>query len=76
MKPPTSQKEVCTFIAVVKYYHNMWARHSHTLVPLTNIATSKYKFKLTKTYQDAFEEIRLILDYDTLLFYPNFNEKF
>ena len=45
MKPLTSKKEVCKFIGVVNYYYNIWERLSHMLVPLTNITSSKVKFK-------------------------------
>ena len=33
------------------------------------------KFKWTKTEQDNFEEIKRIVAHDTLLAYPDFNEK-
>ena len=42
--PPTSQKEVKTFIGVVNYYHDIWPRRSHTLGPLTKIVSNKRKF--------------------------------
>ena len=46
------------------------------LAHLTNIAYSKVKFKRTKIEQDAFDEIKRILDRNTLLSYPDFNEEF
>ena len=52
----------------------MWERRSHTLAPLTNITSSKVKFKWTKIEQDDFGEIKRILARDNLLSYLNFNE--
>ena len=75
MKPLTYRKEVRQFIGVLNYYRNMWSRLSHTLAPLTKITPSKVKFKWNKTKQDTFEELKLIVDRDTLLAYPDFNKE-
>ena len=37
---------------------------------------NKVKFKYTKTKQDSFEEIKRIVECDTLLAYPYFNKEF
>ena len=74
MKPPTSRKEVRQFIILANYYHNMWERRSHKLAPLTNIISSKMKFKWNKIKQGKFNEIKWIVARDTLLDYPDFNE--
>ena len=44
MKPPTSRKELKTFIGVINYYHNMWPSHSHTLSPITKLISIKNTF--------------------------------
>ena len=54
----------------------MWARPSHTLESLTKKPSNKVKFKWTKIEQDAFNEIKWILDYDALSIYLSFNERF
>ena len=46
------------------------------LVFLTRITTIKVKYKWTKIKQYMFDEIERILDRDTLLVYPYFNEEF
>ena len=66
MKPPTSPKEFRQFIGAVNCYTGMWERRSHNLALLTNITSSKVKFKWTKTKQDNFNEIKWILARDTL----------
>ena len=76
MKPPTYQKEVQKFIAVINYYRDAWSRRSHTLAPLTRLASIKRKLKWTEVKQDGFEEIKRILACNTLLTYPYFNETF
>ena len=45
-------------------------------MPLTKRTTIKVNFKWTKIEQDAFNEIKRIVDRDTLLTYPDFNEYF
>ena len=54
----------------------MWEISSHILVALTNINSSKLKFKCTKTEKDAFEEIKRVVDDDVLLAYSDFSEWF
>ena len=54
----------------------MWPRRSHTLPPSTKLTYIKSKFKWTQVKQDAFKKIKHIVDRDTLLTYPDFNETF
>ena len=53
----------------------MWSRRSHTLAPITKLTYMNRKFKWTEVEQDAFDKIKRIVAYNTLLTYPNFNEK-
>ena len=76
MMPLTYLKEVHQFIGLVKYYHYMWSRISHTLATLIKITPNKVKFKWNKTEQYDFEEIKQIVARDTLLAYPYFNKEF
>ena len=57
----------------------MCSRRSHTphrLAPLTNITSSKLKYKWTKIEQDAFYVITRILAHYTTLTYPDLNGEF
>ena len=54
----------------------MWPRLSHTLAPITKLTSIKRNFKWTEVEQDAFEKIKRIVDRNTLLTYPYFNETF
>ena len=76
MKPPTSRKEVRTFIDVINYYRNMWPRRSHMLAHLTRLTSIKRKFKWTQVKQVAFEEIKRIVARGPLSTYLDFNETF
>ena len=44
MISPTSTKQVRTFIGLVNYYRDMWARRAHLLQPLTSLTSSKLSF--------------------------------
>ena len=54
----------------------MWPMRSHTLAPLTILRYSNRKCEWTEVEQDAFDKIKRIVAYDTLLTYPYFNETF
>ena len=54
----------------------MCPRQSQTLDPLTKLESIKRNFKLTQVKQDNFDKIKNIMDRDTLLTYPDFNETF
>ena len=44
--------------------------------PVTKITSNKRNIKWTKIKQDAFDEIKRIVAYDTLFTYPDFNKIF
>ena len=54
----------------------MWPRQPHKLATLTRSTSIKRKFKLTEVEQDIFNKIKRIVDRNTLLTYPDFNETF
>ena len=49
--PPKNKKQVSSFIGLVKYYSDMWARRPHLLQPLTELMSKKVKFKWTDVEQ-------------------------
>ena len=73
MTPPTSRKEFCKFIGLVNYYWDVWEIHSHMVVHLTNLTSSKINFKWTEVNQRYFGEIKRIMAHNILLAYPYFN---
>ena len=54
----------------------MWPRWSHILQTLTAMTTIKVKVKWTDVKQQVFDKIKRIVARDTLLIYPDFNERF
>ena len=72
MKPPTSQKEVQTFIGVISHYRNIWSSQSHMVAPLPRFTSIKTKFKWTQVEKVTFDEIKQIMACDNLSTYPNF----
>ena len=52
----------------------MWAKQSYLLQPLTVLTSMKVKFKWTVAKQKSFDDIKLIVDCNTLLIYPDFNK--
>ena len=76
MAPSNNIIQVRTFVGLVNYYRDIWARRSHLLQPLTALTSTKVKFKLTDVEQWAFNKIKQIVAVDTLLIYPDFNEHF
>ena len=63
-------------MGVINYYRSIWPMRSHTLAPLTKLASINRNFKRTQVEQDAFNEINWIVACDTLLTFPDFNEIF
>ena len=51
----------------------MWPRRSHALVPLTILTSFKQKFEWMQAEQDIFDNIKWIVERDSLLNYPDFN---
>ena len=76
MIPLTNLKRVCKCAGLVNYYLNMWDSCSHILDPLTNLTSSKVKFKWSDDKNNLYEHIKLIMDRNTLLYYPGFNKLF
>lgn len=77
MKPPTSVKELRSFLGLVTYYRDMWPRRSHILAPLTDLLKlKKGTFAWPDSCQKAFEEMKAMVSTDALLAYPDHNKTF
>ena len=74
MMPPKNQKQVCSFIVLVNYYMDTWAKQSHLLQPLTVLTSNKVNFKWTVVEQKSFDEIKQIVARNASLTYPDFNK--
>ena len=76
MTPLTIRKKFCKFIALVNYYHNMCARFSHMLYPLTNLLYIIIKIKGRYVEQKEFKNTIWFVAQDNLFFYPYLNKQF
>lgn len=73
---PKNRKELRSFIGLVNYYRDMWIRRSHILAPLARLTSKDAKFKWGPEEAKCFKEMKHIISKQTLLAYPDFNEKF
>ena len=86
---PNNVKELRHFLGMVKYYCDMWAKHSETLAPLSDLVgecgetktTRKNKVKKKPWHWDsihqiAFENVKKIIAKEVVLAYPDFTQPF
>lgn len=76
LAPPTTRKQLRSFIGMVNYYRDMWQKRSHILDPLTELTSKKKRFVWEKVHQEAFDKIKSIISKETMLNYPDFNLPF
>jgi len=74
--PPTTKRQLRSFIGMVNYYRDMWIRRSHVLAPLTKLVSKEAKWQWGHEQQKAFETIKKIVSREVLLAYPNFDRPF
>jgi hypothetical protein len=48
IQPHTNVKQLRRFLGMVQYYHDLWARRSKTLAPLTSLVGECSQTKVTK----------------------------
>jgi Reverse transcriptase (RNA-dependent DNA polymerase) len=73
IKVPKTRKELRQFIGIVNYYRNMWFRRSELLAPLTSLTSGNVKFEWLPSHQQAFDQIKKVIETEVLLAYPDFD---
>jgi hypothetical protein len=89
IKPPTGVRQLRHFLGMVQYYHDLWARWSNMLPPLTSLVgecgqTKSTKAKGTKqapwhwdeVHQKAFDHVKASIAKDVVLAYPDYSKVF
>ncbi len=89
LNPPNNVKELRHFLVMVQYYHNMWAKHSEMLAPLSDLVgecgetktTRKNKVKKKPWHWDSIHQIALdnlkaTIIKEVVLAYPDFLKPF
>eukprot|EP00957_Ditylum_brightwellii_P167812 12774302-Ditylum_brightwellii.AAC.1 len=74
--PPTTKKQLHSFIGMINYYCKMWQDDSEVLVPLAVLISKATPWKWTPVEQKAFEWAKKIFIHEMLLAYPDFNIPF
>ena len=77
LQPPTTLKELRSFLGMVQFYRDMWKQRSHILAPLTDlVGLGKKKIKWESKHQESFDRIKKVLAKETILNYPKFDRPF
>ncbi len=89
IKPPTGVRQLRHFLGMEQYYHDLWARRSKMLAPLTSlirecgqtktskaIGTKKVPWHWDEVHQRAFDHVKATTDKDVVLAYPDYSKVF
>ncbi len=87
IKPPTGVKQLRHFLGMVQYYHDLWARQSDMLAPLTSLVgecgqtkttkakgTKKVPWHWDEVHQRAFDHVKATIAKDVVLAYPDYSK--
>ncbi len=80
LAPPRNVKELCTFLGMVQYYRDLWARCSNMLAPLTSLVGESGQTKVTKAkgtkkvprywaevHQKAFDDVKATITKEVVI---------
>ena len=86
---PKSVKDLRSFLGMVQYYQDLWARRSQMLAPLTSLVGECGHTKVTKAnktkkrawywdevHQVAFDNVKATIARDVCLAYPDYSKEF
>jgi hypothetical protein len=86
---PTGVKQLRHFLGMVQYYHDLWARWSKMLTPLTSLAgecgqtkvtrakgTKKVPWHWDEVHQRAFNHVKAAIAREIVLAYPDYSKVF
>ena len=89
ISPPKQVKDLRSFLGMVQYYRDLWARRSEVLAPLTSLVgecghtkvtrannTKKRKWYWDAVHQKALDDVKATIAKDVVLAYPDFSREF
>jgi len=89
LAPPQNVKQLRTFLGMVQYYRDIWARRSEILAPLTTLVgecghtkvtrankTKKKPWHWDDVHQQAFNTVKATIARDVTLAYPDYSQGF
>jgi hypothetical protein len=89
VKPPIGVRQFKHYLGMVQYYHDLWARRSDMLAPLTSLVGECGQTKVTKAkgtkkvpwhwdevHQRALHHVKATIAKDVVLAYPDYSKVF
>jgi transposase InsO family protein len=79
METPKNMRQLRAFLGLVTYYRDMWPRRSHILAPLTELLKTPKSSKIfpwKPIHDRAFQQMKSLVQADTMLVYPDHNKPF
>jgi hypothetical protein len=89
IQPPTNVKQLRHFLGMAQYYHDLWARRSKMLAPLTSLVGECGQTKVTRAkgtkkvlwhwdgvHQRAFDRVKATITREVVLAYPDYSKVF
>ncbi len=89
IQPSKGEKQLSHFLGMVQYYHDLWARRSNMVAPLTALVGECGQIKITKAkrtkmvprhwdevHQRAFDHVKASISRDIVLAYPDYSKVF
>lgn len=74
--PPTTVKEVRTFLGMAQYYSRFILNFSHIAAPIINLTKKNSVFEWSQLCQEAFNKLKELLCSPPVLHYPDFSLPF
>ncbi len=84
---PKTVKDLHSFLGMVQYYGDLWARRSEMLAPLTSLVgecghtkvtrankTKKQAWYWDEVHQIAFDNVKATITRDAVLAYPDYSK--
>ena len=76
MHPPTTPKQVCAFLGLVRYYRKFIKDFTKTAKPLTLLTRQQVKFDWTPAHHEAFLKLKESIIQTLILCYPNPSKRY